>query len=65
MAKRPAISRLYERPQKTLRYSIDLTPSLEARLTEYRNLRGGVAASIIFREALDAMLPELSKEVQS
>lgn len=65
MAKKAAITRLYERPQKDFRYSIDLTPSLQARFTEYRKLRGDVAAAIIFREALDAMLPELNEATQS
>ena len=63
MAKKPAITRLYERPNKAFRYSIDLTPSLQARFEEYQKLRGGVPAAILFREALDAILPELSKEM--
>lgn len=62
MAKKAAIAKLYERPQKTLRYSVDLTPSLEARLVEYQKACGDKPAAIIFREALDAMLPELKVE---
>ncbi len=54
----------YERPDKKLRYSVDLTPGLDERLIDFmlsfeKDQRP--AAAKIIRDALDKYLPKKKK----